>query len=50
MYKVVFTQRALKDLKRLDKSTKKVVIDRLAECAKEPLKYAHKLVSSKIGT
>jgi len=50
MYKVVLTQRALRDLKRLNRLAKKEILNKLAEYSKEPLEYARKLVNPKIGT
>ncbi len=50
MYKVVFTQRALKDLENIDKEMQNRIAMKLKEYAKTPLKYARKLINHKIGT
>jgi len=50
MYKVVFTQRALKDWKTLDKEVQNRIAKKLRECAKDPFKHARKLIHPKIGT
>ena len=50
MYKVLFTQRALKDLEGIDKETQKRIATKLKEYSKEPLRYARKLISPQIGT
>ena len=50
MYKVIFTQRALKDLENIDKKEQRRIAGKLKLYAKEPLGYARKLVSPKIGT
>ena len=50
MYKVVFTQRALKDLENIDKEVRNRIATKLKECTKEPLIYARKLSNPKIGT
>jgi mRNA interferase RelE/StbE len=50
MYKVVFTQRALKDLENIDKEIQNRIAAKLKECSKEPLRYARKLISPKLGT
>jgi len=50
MYKIVFTQRALKDLENVDKETQNRIAMKLKEYAKEPSKYARKLINPKIGT
>ncbi len=50
MYKVVFTQRALKDLENIDRVMQNRIATKLKEYAKEPLKYARKLIDPKIGT
>jgi len=49
MYKVIFTQRALKDLENIDKETQNRIATKLKEYSKEPLRYARRLVSPKIG-
>ena len=50
MYKIVFTRRALKDLENIDKEVQNRIAMKLKEYAEEPLKYARKLTSPKIGT
>ena len=50
MYKVVFTQRALKDLENINEEIKNRIATKLKEYAKEPLRYARKLINPKIGT
>ena len=50
MYKVIFTQRALKDLENIDKKEQHRIAGKLKLYAKEPLGNARKLVSPKIGT
>jgi mRNA interferase RelE/StbE len=50
MYKIVFTRRALKDLENIDKEMQNRIATKLKEYGKEPLKYARKLTSPKIGT
>lgn len=50
MYKVLFTQKALKDLENIDKEMQSRIATKLKEYAKEPLRYARRLISPKIGT
>jgi len=50
MYRVVFTQRALKDLENLDREIQIRIASKLKEYAKDPLKHAKKLINPKIGT
>lgn len=50
MYKVVFTQKALKDLENINEGIKNRIATKLKEYAKEPLRYARKLINPKIGT
>jgi mRNA interferase RelE/StbE len=50
MYRVILTQRALKDWENLDKETKDRIAAKLKEYAKEPFRYARKLIHPKIGT
>lgn len=47
MYRVIFTQRALKDWKNLDKETQDRIVMKLKEFAKEPFRYARKLIHPK---
>lgn len=50
MYKVLFTQKALKDLENIDKETQNRIATKLKEYSKEPLRYARRLINPKIGT
>ncbi len=50
MYKVLLTQRALKDLDVIEKQERSRIIKKLKEYANEPLKHARKLTIPKIGT
>ena len=50
MYNVVFTQRAVKDLENIDEQMRNRIAVKLREYAKEPQRYARKLINSKIGT
>jgi mRNA interferase RelE/StbE len=50
MYKVAFTQRALRDWENVDKDMKVRIAKKLKEYASDPLRYAIKLTDSKIGT
>ncbi len=49
-YKVVFTYRALKDLKKIDKKTQKRLLLKIKEYSKNPFNYCIKLTSPIIGT
>ena len=48
MFKIVFTDRALKDWSKLEKDAKKRIANKLQEYARDPLQYARKLVDDKI--
>ncbi|GBD03928.1 Toxin RelG [bacterium HR19] len=50
MYKIIFTQRALKDWEKLSRENQNRIAKKLKEYAEEPLKYARKLINPKIGT
>jgi mRNA interferase RelE/StbE len=50
MYEVIFTQRALKDWKKIDKETRDRIAVKLKEYAEDPLRYARKLIDPRIGT
>jgi len=50
MYEVIFTQRALKDWKKIDKETRDRIAVKLREYAEDPLRYARKLIDPRIGT
>ena len=49
MYKIVFTNRAIKDLKKMEENVKLRIARKLKEYTKEPLKHARKLIDPKIG-
>ena len=50
MYRILFTQRAFKDLVGLDKKLQDRIAMQLTEYREDPLKYARKLINPKIGT
>jgi mRNA interferase RelE/StbE len=50
MYKVVFTHRAIRDLKLIDKQLQIQLLNKIKWFSKEPLKYVRKLISTKIGS
>jgi mRNA interferase RelE/StbE len=50
MYKVLLTQRALKDLDALEKQVRIRIINKLKEYASQPIGDIRKLESPKIGT
>jgi mRNA interferase RelE/StbE len=50
MYKIVFTQRALRDLETIERNTQQRIALKLKEYAEEPLMYARKLIHPKVGT
>ncbi len=50
MYRVVFTQRALKDWENPDREIQIRIASKLKEYAKDPSKHAKKLINPKIGT
>jgi mRNA interferase RelE/StbE len=50
MYKVLLTQRALKDLDALEKHVRIRIINKLKEYASQPIGDIRKLESPKIGT
>lgn len=50
MYKVILTQRALKDLRYIDHEIQNRIARKIRQFSVEPLKYARKLVDAKIGT
>jgi mRNA interferase RelE/StbE len=49
-YRVVFTNRALKDFKKIDKVNKKKIILKLKDFSVSPSLYSKKLINPKIGT
>jgi len=50
VYKIIFTQRALKDLNYINQETQQRLATKLKEYSQAPLKYARKLIDMKIGT
>jgi mRNA interferase RelE/StbE len=50
MYKIIFTQRAIRDLDNITQDTKQRLANKIKEYSREPLKYARKLIDQKIGT
>ncbi len=50
MYRVIFTQRALKDWNKLDSNIQNRIATKLKEYSNDPLRYARKLSHPKIGT
>lgn len=48
-YKLVYTQRAVKDIQRLDSVAKKRLKKALEQLATNPLTYSSKLINPKIG-
>jgi len=50
VYKVLITERAIKDIEKLDAKTKKRIGEKLKFYSKEPLKYASKLINNILGT
>ena len=49
-YKLVYTQRAVKDIEALDPNIKERIGKTLLRYEKDPLKYAEKLTDSTLGT
>lgn len=49
MYKIVITEKAVKDLKNIDKETKNRLAKKMLKLSKTPLKHAQKLINPKIG-
>ena len=49
-YTIIFTNRAIKDLKKIDNKTKKRIGNKLKMFSENPLKYGKKLTDLKIGT
>ncbi len=49
MYRIVFTNRALKDLEKINKETQIRIAKKLKEYAENPFKHARKLISQEIG-
>ena len=50
MYKVLLTDKAVKNLNKLDSNTSKIIKSKLLEYSKEPFNYARKLSKTSIGT
>ena len=50
MFKIIFTQRSVRDLNNIDQDTKQRLAEKLKEYSREPIKYARKLIDPKIGT
>ena len=50
MYKIVITQRAVKDISKLDKKMKERIAEKLHLVAQNPVLYSKKLTNPKIGT
>ena len=49
-YRLVYTDRAIKDIKRLDALAKQRLAKALLRYVQDPLKYAERLADSKLGT
>lgn len=49
-YSIIFTNRAIKDLKKIENKTKKRIGNKLKIFSENPLKYGKKLTDPKIGT
>ncbi len=50
MYKIILTARSVKDINKLDLSTKRRIGEKLRYFSSEPLKHAKKLSNSIIGS
>ena len=50
MYKIVITDRAARDVEKLDLITKKRIGEKLKLYSSNPLNYAKKLINPQIGT
>jgi mRNA interferase RelE/StbE len=50
MYKIVITDRAVRDIEKLDLATKKRIGEKLKAFSANPLQYAKKLINPKIGS
>ncbi len=50
MYKVLLTDKAVKNLNKLDINTSKIIKSKLLEYSKEPFSHARKLSKISIGT
>lgn len=49
MIKVVLSNRAQRDLRKLDEAAQRRIVEKLQEYAVDPVKYARKLMNPKIG-
>ncbi len=49
-YKLVYTQRAIKDIRKLEQISKKRIGRALVRYEEDPLKYAEKLIDPRLGT
>ena len=49
-YRLVYTRRAVRDIKKLDDSIKKRIGETLLRYEKDPLRYAEKLTDSALGS
>ena len=49
-YKMIFTNRAIKDLKKIDNKMKERIGNKLKIYSENPLKFGKKLTDPKIGT
>jgi len=50
MYKILITQRALKDIEELDEKTKKRIGEKLKFYSPDPLRFATKLINPQVGS
>ncbi len=50
MYKILFTNRSLKDLENIEPVIQKRIAAKLKEYSAEPLKYSKKLSNSNLGS
>jgi mRNA interferase RelE/StbE len=48
-YRLVYTQRAVKDIQRLEEKIKKRIAKALLRRSEDPFKYAEKLTDSRLG-
>ena len=49
MFEILFTNRALKDLRNFDNNIRKRIIEKIGELNNEPVKKSRKLINKKIG-
>ncbi len=50
MYKILFTNRSLKDLENIEPGIQKRIAAKLKEYSAEPLKYSKKLLNTNLGS